>query len=107
MMRLLRATQTKRRVAFFFSKVFRSALSVILWHKINIDRVYLIDKVEKILEGSLDSIPSPSVKIQIMEGKVCLKCKGKTLLSKSVVKKLLKTKSLLTSPNNVLPYYLK
>ena len=30
MMRLLRATQTKRRVAFFFSKVFRSALSVIL-----------------------------------------------------------------------------
>ena len=29
MMRLLRATQTKRRVAFFFSKVFRSALSVI------------------------------------------------------------------------------
>ena len=29
MMRLLRATQTKRRVAFFFSKVLRSALSVI------------------------------------------------------------------------------
>ena len=51
-------------------------------------------KVEKILEGSLDSIPSPSptVKIQIIGRKVCLKCKGKTLLS--VV-------------NNVLPYYLK
>ena len=37
-------------------------------------------KVEKILEGSLDSISSPSssVKIQIMGGKVCLRCKGKT-----------------------------
>ena len=57
-------------------------------------------KVEKILKGSLDS-----VKIQIMGGKVCLRCKGKTLLG--VVNKLLKTKSLLTSPNNVLPYYLK
>ena len=34
----------------------------------------LIFKVEKILKGSLDSIPSPSpsVKIQIMGGKVCL-----------------------------------
>ena len=39
-------------------------------------------KVEKILKGSLDSIssPSPSLKIQIMGGKVCLKRKGKTLL---------------------------
>ena len=64
-------------------------------------------KVEKILEGSLDSIPSPSpsVKIQIMGGKVCLRCKGKTLLS--IVNKILKSKSLLTSPSNVLPYYLK
>ena len=64
-------------------------------------------KVEKILKGSLDSIPSPSpsVKIQIMFGKVCLRCKGKTLLG--IVNKLLKTKSLLTSPSNVLPYYLK
>ena len=34
--------------------------------------------------------------------KVCSRCKGKTLLA--VVNKLLKTKSLLTSPNNVLPY---
>jgi hypothetical protein len=33
-------------------------------------------KVETILKGSLDSIPSPSVKIQIMGGKVCLRCKG-------------------------------
>ena len=57
--------------------------------------------VEKILKGSLDSIPSPSlsVKIQIVNGKVCLRCKGKTLLG--VVNKLLNTKSLLTSPSNV------
>ena len=34
-----------------------------------------------------------------------LRCKGKTLLS--IVKKLLKTRSLLTSPNNILLYYLK
>ena len=48
-----------------------------------------LDKVEKILKGSLDLIPSPSAKIQIMGGKVCLRCKGKTLLG--VVNKLLKT----------------
>ena len=48
-------------------------------------------KVEKILKNSLDSIPplSPSVKIQIMGGKVCLRFKGKTLLG--VVNKFLKT----------------
>ena len=42
------------------------------------DKVHLF-KVEKILKGSLGSIPSPSpsVKIQIMGGKVCLRCKGK------------------------------
>ena len=53
-------------------------------------------KVEKNLEGILDSIlsPSPSVNIQIMGGKVCLRCKGKIVLS--IVNKLLKTKSLLT-----------
>ena len=61
-------------------------------------------KVEKILKSSLDLIPSP-VKIQIMGGKVCLRCKGKTLLG--VFNKLLIKKSLLTSPSNVLPYYLK
>ena len=37
-------------------------------------------KVENILKGSLDLIPSPSMKIQIMSGKVCLRAKGKTLL---------------------------
>ena len=57
------------------------------------------NKVEKILKGNLDSIPSPSMKIQIMSGKICLKCKSKTLLGD--VNKLLKAIS------NVLPYYLK
>ena len=55
--------------------------------------VYLLalGKVEKIWKGSLDLIPSPSpsVKIQIMGGKVCLRCEGKTLLG--IVSKLLKT----------------
>ena len=62
-------------------------------------------KEEKILKGSLDLIPSPSVKIQIIGGKVCLRYKGKTLLS--VVNKLLKTKSLLTTPSSLLPLHLK
>ena len=61
-------------------------------------------KVEKILKGSLDSIPSPSVKIQIMGGKVCLRCKGKTLLGD--VNKLFVFETLLTMPSNVLPLYL-
>ena len=38
----------------------------------------MTNKVEKFLEYSLDPIPSPSVKIQILGGKVCLRCKGKT-----------------------------
>ena len=59
-------------------------------------------RVGNILKGSLDSIPSPSVKNQIMGGKVCLRCKGKTFLDIVFV-----FKSLLTSPSNVLPYYLK
>ena len=66
-----------------------------------------VSKVERNLKGSLDSIPSPSfsVKIQIIGRKVYLRFKGKTLLG--VVNTVLKTKSLLTSPSNVLPYYLK
>ena len=65
----------------------------------------LNSKVEKTLKGNLESIPSPSpsVKIQIKGGRFCLRCKGKV----NKVNKLLKTKSLLTSPSNVLPYYLK
>ena len=55
-------------------------------------RGFLIIKVENILKGSLDSIPSrtPSVKIQLMGGKVCLRYECKTLLG--VVHKLMKTK---------------
>ena len=70
-------------------------------NRVRIFQKLTIFKVEKIFKGSLDSIPSPSpsVKIQIMGGKVCLRCKGKTLLV--VVNKLLKEKS------NVLPYYRK
>jgi hypothetical protein len=47
-----------------------------------------VSKVEKIFKGSLDLIPSPSpsVKIQIIGGKVCLRCEGKTLLG--IVNKL-------------------
>ena len=43
----------------------------------NVDKFFV--KVEKTLKGSLDLIPSPSVKIQTMGRKVCLRCKGKTL----------------------------
>ena len=62
-------------------------------------------EIEKTLKGSLDSVPSPSVKIEIMGGKVSLRYKGKTLLG--VVNKLCVFKSLLTSPSNGLPHYLK
>ena len=55
-----------------------------------------VSKVEFFLKGRLDLIPSPSQKIQIMDGKVGLMCKGKTLLG--VVNKLLNTKGLLTHP---------
>ena len=51
-----------------------------------------IVKVEKILKGNLDSIPSPSLKILIMGGKSSLRCKGKTLLGD--VNKLFVFKSL-------------
>ena len=43
-------------------------------------KIVFMSKVEKILKGSLDLIPSPSVKIQIMGNKVCMRCRGKTLL---------------------------
>ena len=66
-----------------------------------------MNKVEKISKGSLDSIPSPSpsVKIQIMDGEVCLRFKGKTLLGD--VNKLFVFKIWLTTPSNVLPLQLK
>jgi hypothetical protein len=60
-------------------------------------------KVEKNLKGSPS--PSPSVKIQKIGQRVFFRCEGKSLLG--VVNKLLKTKFLLTSISNVVPYYLK
>ena len=76
-----------------------------VWDHIT-NRIYVYGgKLEKILKDSVDSIPSPSVKIQIMVGKVCLRCKGKT--SVDFVNKLFVFKSLLRSPSNVLPCYLK
>ena len=49
-------------------------------HNYSLDWIENKSKVEKILKGSLHSIPSlsPSVKIQIMGRKVFLMCKGKT-----------------------------
>ena len=48
---------------------------------LNLEKMNVINiKVEKILKGSLDLSRSSSVKIQIIDGKVCLRCKGKTLL---------------------------
>ena len=42
-------------------------------------KINFLHKVENILKGSLDLVPSPSpspsMKIQIMVGKVCLRCK--------------------------------
>ena len=40
----------------------------------------MVHKLEKILKGKLDLIPSPSVKIQGIGGKVCLRCNGNILL---------------------------
>ena len=59
------------------------AYTLRIWNGLNQN-----NKVENILNASMDLIPSPSpsVKIQIMGGKVCLMCKGKTLLG--IVNKL-------------------
>ena len=59
----------------------------------------LNNKVEKMLKGSLELIPSPSlsVKIQIMDGKVCFRCKSKTLLKYGFCKKYLDRYEPLTS----------
>ena len=76
------------------SKLFQRIDSSLKGHAIvenapsSLPSVQISGKVEKVLKGSLDLIPppSPSVKIQIMSGKVF--------------------KSLLTTPSNFLPYSL-
>ena len=69
------------------------------------------NKIEKILKGSLNLIPSPSpsVKIQIMGGKICFRCKGKTL-GKKIARHCHKTfenKTFVDITQNILPYYFK
>ena len=59
--------------------------------------IWLDFKVEKILKVAWIQFHH----LEIMGGKFCLRCKGKTLLG--IFHKLLKAKSLLTSPSNVLP----
>ena len=71
----------------------------------NIILFFCLNYVETIYGDCLDMILPPSVKIQILWGKVCLRCKGKTLLS--VVNNFFVFKSLLTTPSNVLPLQLK
>ena len=84
-------------------------LQLSLWFSLNIFGIFefIYFKVEKILKGSLDSIPSPSpsVKFQIMRRKVSLRYSGKTLLGD--VNKLFVFKSLLTMTSKVLPLLLK
>ena len=60
-------------------------------------------KVEKILRGSLDFIPSPSpsVKIQIMGGKVCLRCEGLGKSSKYALNSQLQALQILTNDDEV------
>ena len=81
-------------ILFCFKKQIKSVLL----------RRYL-GKVEKILKGSLDFIQSPSVKIQIIGGKVCLRYKGKTLLGH--INTFFVSKNMLTMSNNILPLHLK
>ena len=80
-------------------------VAYLFWQHLNC--VPQLKYIEKVLKGSLNLIssPSPSIKVHIMGAKICLRCKGKILFG--VVYKILKTKSLLTSPSNISPYYLK
>ena len=68
-----------------------------LFWKVRKSSTLYIFKIKTILKVNMDSIPSPSplVNIQIMDGKVWLRYKGKTLLgdvSKLFVFKLLEEK---------------
>ena len=60
-------------------------------------------KVKKILKDSMDSIssPSPSLKIQIMGGKVCLSCEKQNIAG--CCQQTFEYKTFVTLPSNVLP----
>ena len=64
-------------------------------------------KVETILKGNLDLIPSPSpsVEIQIMAGKVCFRCKGKTLLSVDIIQQCFALSPQVNYPTNNLNFH--
>ena len=64
------------------NKEYLDLLLVLAWDyfSFRLPHCKYIGKVGSILKGSLDWIPSPSVKPQIIGGNVCLRCKGKTLL---------------------------
>ena len=57
-----------------------------IWQLSDVSQVSFLIKVGNVLKGSLDLIPSPSLKIQIMGGKVCFRHKSKTLMG--IVNKL-------------------
>ena len=61
---------------------------------LNLQRLTRDTKIEKILKGSLDSITFTFSENSNYGQKICLGCKGKTLLG--VVNKVLRTKSLFT-----------
>ena len=69
---------------FFYCKIYYNKLLIDFWEFLFVCfHITFWNKVKKILKGSLNLISSPSVKIQIMGGKVCLRCIGKTLLGLS------------------------
>ena len=97
-MYVLRTVLTRRIGTFFFlTRTFsQEASSVSMGRHFFLKWHCYSHKVEKILKDSLDLIQSPSVKIQIMGKKVCLRHTGKTFLG--VVNKLFVFKILLTTP---------
>ena len=93
----------------YFERVFHANEKMMHRHSIYIWTVgskLLLCKVENILKGSLDSIPSPSVwNSNYWRESLLVRCKGKTFLT--LINKLLKTKSLLTPPSNNLNWIWK
>jgi len=90
---------------FFYCKIYYNKLLIDFWEFLFVCfHITFWNKVKKILKGSLNLISSPSVKIQIMGGKVCLRRRGKTLLC--IINKIFVFKSLLTTSSNVLTLHL-